>query len=167
MALPCPTRASQQLCGLQPHVERHEGPLRPEWIWTCGSGRVWTSPSSSRCSAWLWHSGLRIIHIGYCGVYPSEVSLSSDREWILMRALYYGEAVAWHHDMVAAPDRVHLTADLHLIKTKRQQLYFKADTRRCCLGKLMTATIACQIGMGTCDTVELRRRCRPPICRSG
>jgi len=69
-----------------------------------------------------------ILHIAFCGVYPSEVSLSADREWLLTRALYYGEAVTWHHDTVSEPDRVHLEADLQLLKLKRQQLYFKADT---------------------------------------
>jgi len=70
-----------------------------------------------------------IIHISYCASYPSEVQLAADREWLMLRGLYYGEAVTLHHDSVVEPNRVQLASNLELLKTKRQELYFNAPTR--------------------------------------
>uniref|UniRef100_A0A7S1NHG9 Guanylate cyclase domain-containing protein n=1 Tax=Eutreptiella gymnastica TaxID=73025 RepID=A0A7S1NHG9_9EUGL len=73
--------------------------------------------------------GFAILHISYFGVYPSEVSLSADREWLILRALYYGEAVSWHRDTVSEMERTRLASDLRIAKADRQKLYFKAKVR--------------------------------------
>ena len=62
--------------------------------------------------------------------YASQIALATDREWLMLRSVYYAQEMQLHgaSDGITEPTRVRLLADLKRIALKREQLYFGTPT---------------------------------------